>query len=274
MKTLCWLVGFLMLAISPGRADEGAVEMPKSFQPYTSIAEFHYGGLYARFLSPDVRTEQDIALFRRSLQTTQKDFPIFEFHVYHFGEHHRLADLDVLTEVQKLRLLSLGGCNYDRTQLTVLKKLEKLQDLFISGQHWNAEELKALGSAESISGLRAQSLGVEDWSAFPSFPALEELDLGYSNFDDSGVAALKRQKKLARLHLYDTKLTDDGLMQLGQIETLRYLGLTSPDEGGTVSWEAIDRFKAAYPNCKLNLERPHTPHPPKPQAPQGGGGVA
>ena len=264
------LVLFCVLSIfaSTGQSQE----IPTKYRPHVTTAEFHYGGAYVRYINADVQGAEEEQLFRKSLKKVQEELPIHELYLTNLSEANRLANLMVLEEARGLRLLSLGGANFDRTQLTVLGKLEKLQDLWISGQEWNAAELKALGSAKSITGLRAQCLGVTDWKSFPVFPKLEELDLGYSNFNDEAVSAIVRQPSIKSLHLYETAVTDAGLMKLGEMKNLTFIGLPSPDEGGKVTWDGVEKFKAAFPAIKLNLDRPHTPHPPK--APAGPAGPA
>jgi hypothetical protein len=241
-----------------------AEESLKAYTPVVYVAEEgeNYGGLCVRLSNADVQGAQAQVEIVTALEAAQSDLNIHELHMMHFPER-KFDDMSFLSAVPALRLLSLGGSNFDRSEIAKLSQLKKLHTLYISGAGWDKAGLEALGKVDSIRGLRAQCLRA-DWQFFPNLPNLEELDLGNSDFDEAGAKALLKSTSLRRIHIYETKINDSGFLALAKVESLKFVGLSPPGHpDGTISAEAIEEFRKLRPDVSLNVERPKTPHPPK-----------
>ncbi len=250
-----------------------------AYHPFVYVAEEpeNYGGLCVRLINADAQGVKGTADLVTALKAAQGDLKIHELHVMHFPER-KFDDMSFVSAVPDLRLLSLGGSNFERKEIGKLSALEKLTQLYISGDGWDQAALEALGTVKTVRGLRAQCLRA-DWKHFPTLPNLEELDLGNSDFNSAGVQSLQGCSKLSRLHLYQTKIDDEGFLALAKIESLTFIGVTPPGkDGATVSAEAVETFRKLRPDIQLKIVRPKTPHPPgapkQPRRPAGGGSLA
>ncbi len=240
----------------------------KVYQP-TAVheSEYSYGGMAIRLFDANIENEEQSILFSSTLEEVQKEIPLRELHLLHF-EGKALSSFSFIKATPKLRLLSLGGANYPKTELRKLKELKSLEALFISGDGWDKEAFVALGEAQSITELGGQCLKSENWDNFPRLENLVEIDLGNSNFDDAGASALTKCLKISRIHAYETQLTDAGLMEVAKLENLSFIGITLPGDGdSTVTEKGLEAFRKARPKVEVRTNRPKTPHPPKAPAP-------
>jgi hypothetical protein len=64
-------------------------------------------------------------------------------------------------------------------------------------------------------------------SHLTALKGLRELDLGYSNITDAGLASIENATELRSLYLYGTKVTDNGLRHLHRLNKLESLVLAS-----------------------------------------------
>jgi hypothetical protein len=96
----------------------------------------------------------------------------------------------------------------------------------------------------------------DDVAQIAHFSELESLDLSSSRMvTDSGIQHLTRLKKLRRLYLYETQLTDDGLASLELCPALEHVNVARTN----VTQEGIDRFRNHKPQCQVSvwpLEKP------------------
>lgn len=240
----------------------------KKLEEYQAVAvhesEYSYGGSCIRLMSTDVKDQKASEILASILSNVQEEIPIFELHLQSFTEQH-MNSLSFLEAAPELKLLNLGGASFDKKQLAVLKEHKAIESIFLSGDGWNEEAFSALGQIQSFVEMRLQYLKSDNWSTFPEFPNLVEIDLGSSNFDDDGAVVLVKSSKLERIHAYETNLGDQGLLELAKLKELSFLGLTlTGEQDSKLSDKGIEEFKKLRPDVEVSTDRPKTSHPPKP----------
>lgn len=139
-----------------------------------------------------------------------------------------------LTEIPTLRSLDLTGCPHTDECLAELQKLNQLHTLLIGvGSNWRdtgitdamLNRLVALTELRTL-GLAGQTnISADGYQTLKRLQKLRELDLSATAITDTHLATLKDLPDLRRLHLYDVKLTDLGLQQVGQMRSLQILDL-------------------------------------------------
>jgi hypothetical protein len=82
----------------------------------------------------------------------------------------------------------------------------------------------------------------------PVASAVQWLDLGGTSVTDAGLAALGPMHRLRRLHLDESRVTDDGLARLSGLKEIEYLNLrgTSVTDRGLAALRALPRLRALY----------------------------
>ncbi|MDE0770347.1 MAG: hypothetical protein OSB19_18375, partial [Opitutaceae bacterium] len=77
---------------------------------------------------------------------------------------------------------------------------------------------------------------------------IAELEIGFSNITNDGLAALSGMVNLERLYLQKTAISDEGLEHVANLEKLRYLNLygTQVSDSGLERLEDLDNLQSLY----------------------------
>ena len=77
---------------------------------------------------------------------------------------------------------------------------------------------------------------------------IAELEIGFSNITNDGLAALSEMDNLERLYLQKTTISDEGLEHVANLENLRYLNLygTQVSDDGLEYLEDLDQLQSLY----------------------------
>ncbi|MGY8693409.1 MAG: c-type cytochrome domain-containing protein, partial [Verrucomicrobiia bacterium] len=77
---------------------------------------------------------------------------------------------------------------------------------------------------------------------------IAELEIGFSDVTNDGLAALSGMTNLERLYLQKTAISDEGLKHVANLENLRYLNLygTQISDSGLEYLEDLDELKSLY----------------------------
>jgi hypothetical protein len=77
---------------------------------------------------------------------------------------------------------------------------------------------------------------------------IAELEIGFSNITNDGLAALSEMDNLERLYLQKTMISDEGLEHVANLENLRYLNLygTQVSDDGLEYLEDLDQLQSLY----------------------------
>jgi hypothetical protein len=156
------------------------------------------------------------------------------------------ADFGFLTDLHRLKYLSLYGVKSVGLVMTHVGRCEHLEDLALCETDIKDEELQLLrgmaelrilnlGSAKGITGRAV--------TALLPFRNLEQLWLHGTSFDDAGMTDLGRLKHLKRLDLRWCPITDAGLARYQPPDTLKELVVYASN----VTARGVKQFMAAYP---------------------------
>ncbi|HMO18847.1 MAG TPA: hypothetical protein PKA63_12205 [Oligoflexia bacterium] len=267
MRCFMYVVGLVCILSGQALSEAPWSEIKGTLKEYQAVAvhesEYSYGGSCIRLLATNVRGDQESEKLAAKLSDAQVAIPIFELHLQSFPEQHS-DTLSFLNALPQLKLLNLGGASFDKKELARLKEMKSLETIYISGSDWDKEALVALGEVKTLKNMRLQYLKSDNWISFPAFPELVEIDLSSSDFDDDGALALVKSPKIQAIHAYDTKLRDNGLLNLADLKELKILGVNFSDDNDSIlTRDGLSRFKEKRPDVQIRTDRPKTPHPAK-----------
>ncbi len=111
--------------------------------------------------------------------------------------------------------------------------------------------LRELGKAMELDMyLRRLPLPPEAVTEIAGLPGLTSLGIAECDISDAAIPSLLSAKKFTSLHLTDnSKISDDGLMQLAALETLTYVNV----EFTSVTPAGVSRFKQKRPDCDIRV---------------------
>jgi Leucine-rich repeat (LRR) protein len=134
--------------------------------------------------------------------------------------------LENISKVRSLTLLRLKGGEFTEQSLAPLAALEKLEDLVLPNAQFEPGATHSLGKLGN----------------------LESLYLDGSNLNDSSLVPLLNLTKLQWLDVQDTMITDEGLLRLAQIKSLKTLKVSTQ---GKNTREGRQRFRELRPDVEL-----------------------
>src|SRR5580693_2953445 len=138
------------------------------------------------------------------------------------------TDLRRLTGLTALRELYLPGPSWNPASGSRLDANEELKNLaglvnlerlyfslhFLPNVNVRDKGIAYLSGLTKLRELRLTQCSVEAPN-LAAFKDLESLDVSYTTFNDAGMKALQGLKRIRRLNLRDTLITDDGLQFIG-----------------------------------------------------------
>jgi len=145
-------------------------------------------------------------------------------------------------------LWSVALTDFNAESVAALRQLEWLN---LSGSKLTSlglVKLKPLAALRSL-GLDGTEVRSSGLAVLASFPKLERLTLWKcKQIDDDAAPYLAASQRLAMLDLAETQLTDKGLAELEKMRRLRRLYL-----GGTLVTEAgVEKFRQKNPQCQVS----------------------
>ncbi|MCA9086498.1 MAG: protein kinase [Planctomycetaceae bacterium] len=156
------------------------------------------------------------------------------------------ADLAKLTGLKNLWSLDLSRTQVSGKGLEILREFSKLQRLQLVGLKFNDGDLAHLRDLPIdmlwLSGSNVTDAGLR----FLSTPTLITLYLEYTSIGDQGVANIA-SLPLRSLLLHHTKVTSQSLKHLGEMKTLRTLGVMNTD----IPEDDLLRFAESHPTCTI-----------------------
>jgi len=127
-----------------------------------------------------------------------------------------------------LTVLSAEYAKGDYMSRLLLLKRGSLQGLDLAGSRFDAANIKYLACLRGLKMLRLTGCPVNDVDVqkiIASQLELSEIDLGYTNITDGGVATLGKLHNLSVCSLHRDVFSHCGLQYLGRLRQLRYLDL-------------------------------------------------
>ena len=239
---------------------EGRVkEILSDYKVFVFEAEVEFGGIGIRFVTLDLETEEEVQAFAEAMRQVQEVINVYEVHLKCFpNDRIRPDGLQFLEALPELRLISLGGANYDTKDLRFLEGKEHLSHIYLSGDGFGKDSLLGLGKVKADLDVVRIRYAKMAWEHFPAL-SVQILDATSSTFDDAGAANVAPSERLVAVYAFDTQLTDVGLLKLTDAKALKVLAVT----GKNFSAEAIAKFRAARPDVSLATERPRPQRPPQ-----------
>jgi Leucine-rich repeat (LRR) protein len=136
--------------------------------------------------------------------------------------------IEDIASVKSLRCLSLYSGKFRTMDLAPLARLAALDELRLMWAHFFAPSAtEPLGQLKKV----------------------KVLNLSHSNLDDAGLLPLLDLSELEFLDVGDTQITDEGLMRLAMIKSLKDLRLSY---FGNVTKEGRERFSKLRPDVKVD----------------------
>lgn len=250
------LFSLIALSLSAGMtyAGDPIAEVERLFAGRTAWvqeADGAEGGILLRMMNLELDRDSDRSEFKILVAAAQQTIPVRELHLTHSGDRaFGEGGLSFLTELPNLRLLSLGGCNYEARDLSYLAQCPNLERLYVSGK-LDKVAWEGIATAKKLELIRAQYLRT-DWESFPALPALRLLDAESSDLNDKGAAAIAKCPELICVYAYSTRLSNAGLMELAKAKKLQFLGVSS----STIDEAGAKAFRTARPDVELLTEKP------------------
>ncbi|HEV7278817.1 MAG TPA: hypothetical protein VGN57_01285 [Pirellulaceae bacterium] len=140
------------------------------------------------------------------------------------------AGIAALAELKTLEALDLTDCTKVSDEgIAALAGLEKMRLIKLWGSQISSESIKSIAGWKNLKVLGADDTKVDDDAAeyMTGFPELEELYAFRSKVGDACVKALaENSKKLRRVRLRDSMVTDAGLSPLAALPNLQVLDLS------------------------------------------------
>jgi uncharacterized protein YjbI with pentapeptide repeats len=186
------------------------------------------------------------------------------------GEH--LAHLRNLDSLEELDLSNTSGDDESMASLVGLKSLKRLnllgthvrgaglRKLYPLKNHLalsitlNAEDMENVDGAVPFVALGVNSpkadLTETGFDHLTLYPMLEELDLSFSNMDDTHAKLLSDLTNLKKLDLARTRISDAALEHLRELKDLRELHV----DGTHVTEAGKQKLRAALPHLKFDGE--------------------
>lgn len=164
------------------------------------------------------------------------------------GLNHKLR---LLGNLKNLETLDISRIAINNDQVNDLDKLTSLKVLRCSGN----PEVRLSGLTCFNNNLKVEELGLTRTHVHGGFKVLlhlkhlKYLDLAYSDTNDDDLKVIGRIKTLEALGLNGTKITNNAMNVLA---ASRYPNLNELSIGDVeLSEKAMDKFKAAYPRCRI-----------------------
>jgi internalin A len=170
------------------------------------------------------------------LNVTDKDMAVIGalpnlkgFHIY-FGTGNEITDdgLKILSRMQSLEEVSLGGGSITDAGLEHLKGLKKLNYLLLWGDRFNGNGLAHLRESPALRVCNFGSVYITDESLkhLAAMPHLENLSLARDvKISDRGMALLGKSRTLRKLDIQGTQVSAQGVEYLAKVKTLEHLEL-------------------------------------------------
>ena len=156
-----------------------------------------------------------------------------------------LARLAQLTELEELILLET---NISDQGMESLADLRNLKTLYLARTEVGDAGMEALAGLPQLKTLYAPhtQIGNAGVASLARLPSLTYLNLGGTKITDAALPTLSGMTQLKNLTLWPCDITDEGLPHLTNLQNLRELGI-----GPDISKEAVNRLRAALPNCNI-----------------------
>ena len=164
------------------------------------------------------------------------------------------ADLEILSALPDLKVLSLAGClNVTDAGLSHLQRLTNLQTLNLGPSKIGDAGLRHLSNLKQLQILNLSGTRVGDngLAQLRGLNKISVLYLAHTRVTSTGMKTVGMLPELQWLDLKDTDVSDDGLIHLRNLKKLRLLGLVGcevSDEGvrqlrGIKTLEEVTRSK-------------------------------
>lgn len=138
----------------------------------------------------------------------------------------------------------------DAKTLRDLSKLLNLKSLALVLPKISEEDLDCIAKLSSLESLKLEAKNLTSLDKLSVLKDLKILNISYSPIDDVGMEAVFRFKKLERLILDGSNVTDKIVQRLGELSKLSHVELV----GTNVSPDAIEKLKGAIPDVKVDYE--------------------
>ncbi len=222
--------------------------MHKARQQRNAVAELRTYGYWVNYRRADSGSATFLEWLRRLLG--EKEFR----DVIGAGSSHPLCNdngLAQISELPRIRTLSLGNSQVTDAGLAYLEGLTQLNDLYLDRTQITDAGLPRLQNFTQLRHLNLGGTHVTDSALahLEGFGQLTGLNLSGTQITDAGLVHLRRLNQLQTLALMDTKVTDAGLVHLQGLNHLQYLDLrltmSLPFEAGR------KELMKALPNLKV-----------------------
>ncbi len=166
--------------------------------------------------------------------------------------------MDCVGNVATLERLDLRGCAISNDGLARLASLKRLRAVQLMGKDGRTtvddEGLRVFSGMQHLKALALDHLWIsEDGLAYlENCVALEELYLAGTLIDDAAAERFKKFPKLRKLRLAATRLGNEGLKALGQLEQLKELDLS---ENSQILDDGLVHLQPLTGLTRLNLWR-------------------
>jgi len=171
-------------------------------------------------------------------------------------EEYKENDLEWLTDLERLKGLSLKGVKLRNRDLTWLAKFENLKWLELE---FGAGNQLILPSLLELEVLRMTGRGITDQllPVAEQFPKLKSLDVDSSEVTDDGVAQIaKNCPRLVKLDLGWCFITYDCVASLAQLKALRYLYVNHTpleSQASGFAYGTIPELQIKLPKCHIRI---------------------
>jgi internalin A len=176
-------------------------------------------------------------------------------------------DLAALRGLTDLVHLEINSPDITDLGLAHLSGLVELRRLHLSGTQVTAAGIAHLRGLTKLQDLNLALTKVESLETCRPLASLTSLTLARTPIGDAGLAPVSEPgfAGLIRLNLFNTRVSDAGLMHLRGLPTLRYVDLVGSD----VTASGIAEFQKVRPTVNVSVvRRAATPPPPRrPPAP-------
>jgi internalin A len=193
------------------------------------------------------------------LNVTDKDMAVIGelpnlkgFDIY-YGTVNEISDdgLKILSKMQLLEEVCLGGGSITDAGLEHLKGLKKLNFLLLWGDRFNGGGLNHLRRSPALRVCNLSTANITDDSLehLAAMPSLENLRLERdAKISDRGMALLSNSRSLKKLNIRGTQVSRQGVAELSKVKTLEHLELpeSSMTDGTLASVGKLPNLKLLH----------------------------
>ena len=166
------------------------------------------------------------------------DLPVFSSLENLFDFQVKITEVTLATLVQqkwirglKVLALSVNGGDLVSESVALAKACPDLDNFIISGvatSPLSSADLAALGVLSKLRRVKLYAPGINEemLSGLAEVPQLKSLVLGYLKFSDTCLSPILAHKGLVNINFGDAQITDQGLLRLAEMKSLKLLNLS------------------------------------------------